>query len=247
MSPEGRLPWFLDESTGFPLPLMPLKDAPTVYTKHGKPYHHDPDLHHFFFPRKQFNSHEIGPGGQVVRISRLQNVRRYWHTTAHNSLQPPPLIEDQGEQFRLSLLALTNFIPKKAIDMRGSSPEIVELSDNEYADLQESTKTGFSRSYYSAVGRFFLSAAIKTSGHIIDYEKRDEFLHTKHIHRQKELGNQIIKMVCSHAVEPVNRHYAEARSTGEIPATQPSPFRTVTTFAKHAKPHHFLRESLEVA
>lgn len=242
-----RLPWFLDETTGFPLPLMPLKDAPPVYTKHGERYHKDPDDHHFWFPRKAFNSEELKPGGEIVRITRLQTVRRRHHTDAHNLMQPPPLVVDQNDQFRLALLALSNYIPSKAIDVRGDTPEVVELSEQNYKDVCESTRRGFAESHYSTIGRFFLDTLIRNSAHVVDAEMAEEFLYTQHQIHKKDLGNQILKIMSSHTVEPVMNEYVELRKAGEIPLNQPSPFMTVLRFSKKAQPHKKLQDTLRVA
>ncbi len=246
MSAE-RMPWFLDESTGFPLPLMPLKDAPEVYTKHGKLYHKDPDDHHFWFPRKAFNSEDLKPGGEVVRITRLQTVRRRHHTDAHNLMEPPPLITDKIDQFRLSVLALSNYIPNRAIDVRGSQPEVVELSYLDYEAVRESTRRGFANSHNAAIGRFFINTIIEHSSDVVEQEMIEEFLYTPHETHRKNLGNRILKIMSLHAVESIENDYAEFRKAGQIPKGQSSPFTTVVKFSRQAKPHRVLQEKLKVA
>lgn len=242
-----RLPWFLDETTGFPLPLMPLKDAPVVMNRDGTPYHTDPDTHHFFSPRKLFNADQIGPGGKVVRITRLQQIRRFHHTAAHKQMEPPPVIESPTEQFRLSLLALSGYIPTTAIDVRDDGPTLVDLSPSLYQDLRESTMQGFEKSHHVAIGRFFLQAITDTSVHTLCDDIREEFLQTKHETRKSELGNFILKSLSHRAVEPVNSLYSEAKKAGEIPPNQQSPFRTAVAYARRGKPRQFFEQVLDVA
>jgi hypothetical protein len=244
---KERVPWFLDETTGFPLPLMPLKDAPDVFNKDGTPYHTDPDEHHFWFPRKAFNASELKPGGEVVRISRLQTVRRYHHNTAHKMMEPPPIVTERSGHLRLSLLALSNYVPRQAIDVRGEAPEVVVLSDSEYHEVCNTTRKGFGSSYHSVIGRFFLGVMLEQSAHVVEPKICEEFLYTKNLKRKRDLGNRALKAMAHNLVIPVTAEYAELRKAGEIPQQQPSPFATVLRFSKLAKPHHALQDGLRVA
>lgn len=248
MEYDKRQQWLLDDETQFPLPIFPSLDAPTVMTRHGKPYHKDPDEHHFFFPRKTFTDENLPPGGKIVRVSRIQLVRRYHHDAAHRLMAPPPEIADVQRQFGMSVLALSEFIPREAIDVRGDDPVARAMNDRQYDLLRDLTRVDFDRSYHSVVGRFFLGVITMQHAHEVDELTRCEFLETKHAKRKKDLALNIIKCMSRQAVEPINPTISELKKQGEIPHTQQSAYKTVVHYARRAKnAPSYLEEVLRAA
>jgi hypothetical protein len=235
MPKYNKQPWLLDEETNFPLPIYPFIDAPTVLTKHGNPYHKDPDDHHFFFPRKVFLSDKLNPGGQVVRVSRIQAVRRFYHDKAHNYMDPPPLIEDPEKQFGMSLLALLNFVPRQAIDLSSDTPSRVELSDSEYELLRKMTRVDFTKDYHACIGRFFIKTMINEHRDSIDKRLEADFLEARNHTTRRQIGNRILKLVSFHAVEPLQPTVDILKKQGEIPQWQTSPYKTVIKYARTAR------------
>jgi hypothetical protein len=235
MAKYNKEPWLLDEETNFPLPIYPFIEAPTVVTRHGKPYHKDPDDHHFFFPRKVLLSDKLNPGGQVVRVSRIQAVRRFYHDRAHNYMDAPPLVENPEKQFGMSLLALLNFVPRHAIDLSGDSPERVELSDAEYELLRNMTRVDFTKDYHACIGRFFIKTMIQEHRSAIDQNLEGMFLETRNNTTKRQIGNRILKLVSFHAVEPIQPTVDILRKQGEIPEWQTSPYKTVIKYARSAR------------
>lgn len=235
MAKYNKEPWLLDEETNFPLPIYPFVDAPAVITKNGRPYHKDPDDHHFFFPRKVFLSDKLNPGGQVVRVSRIQAVRRFYHDRAHNYMDPPPLVEDPEKQFGMSLLALLNFVPRQAINLTDNSPERVDLSDSEYELLRKMTRVDFTKDYHACIGRFFLRTMLTEHREAVDSKLASEFLESKNYATKRQIGNRIQKLVSMHAVEPLQPTVDILRKQGEIPAQQTSPYKTVIKYARSVR------------
>lgn len=230
-----RTPWLCDEETNFPLPIYPTIDAPEVRTRNGTLYHKDPDDHHFFFPRKLFLSDDIGPGGQVVRVSRIQSVRRYYHDTAHRLMTPPPLLDKPEQQFGMSLLALLNFVPRQAIALDNGQPKVQDLTDSEYELLRKMTRVDFSQGYHASIGRFFLQTMLSEHKDAIDEKLSCEFLESRNYKHKRQIGNRILKMVSSEAVEPLLPTVTDLRKKGEIPVYQPGPYKTVLAYARKAK------------
>lgn len=235
MAMKQRMPWICDEETSFPLPIYPTTEAPIVTTKNGTPYHKDPDDHHVFFPRKLLLSEELNPGGQVVRVSRIQSVRRYYHNTAHALMMPPTLIEKPEQQFGMSVLSLLNFVPRQAINLDGSLPEVVDLGDDEYELLRNMTRVDFSKGYHAHIGKFFLGVMLNNMEKAVDEDLSCQFLEARYSRQKRELGNRILKRMSSFAVEPLLPTVSDLRKKGEIPASQPGPYKTVVTYARKAR------------
>jgi hypothetical protein len=246
---EKRAPWLLDEDTDFPLPLFPTLDAPNVYTRRGELYHKDPDDHHFFFPRKTFTDDNLPPGGKVVRVSRIQTVRRYHHDAAHKLMAPPPEISDPERQFGMSVLALSNFIPRQAIDVRGVDPRVVDLSDAEYALLRDMTRVDFVPAYHATIGKFFIDVLAANHLTAVDEATRCQFLEAEQNSASKRaFGMRILKMMSLDAVTPLNPTVHDLKKQGEIPLEQPSPYKTVLLYSRKVKNgHKYLESALAAA
>lgn len=243
-----RISWITDDETGFPLPIYPYTDAPPIYTRNGELYHKDPDRHHFFFPRKQFISDDLEPGGQVVRLSRTQEVRRYYHDLAHRTMAPPPLIIDPVERFNLTLLALSNYVPSTAINFNGTEPTTRELSDHEYDTLREMTRIDFGRSYSSQVGKFFIDIMINNHTDSIDDKVICDFLEAKYGKVKKDLGARILKAMSIAAADPINHKVNILKKDGQIPKGQDTPYRTIRRYTRHVRgPEEILQTHFETA
>jgi hypothetical protein len=229
---DFRQPWFLDPETQYPLSLYPTMEAPTVYTKTGEPYHKDPDEHHIFHTKKSYREAAVGLGGPVVKFSRIQTVRRYHHDAAHRMLLPPPILEHEKAQFDTSVWSLVNLIPRQAIDVRGDSPVVRGLTDDEYELLRRLTRADFSKSFHSSIGKFFLQTMLRLHGETVDNTLKDEFFDAKTKKQRRNVGNRILKLVALEAVDPLIPTYAQLKKDGEIPPEQKSPYKTVLQFAK---------------
>lgn len=228
-------PWPLDSLTGFPLPVCPLDDAPAVYMRSGRPYQSDPDLHHFFFPRASFNGDELGTGGQIVRLTRVQQIRRYHHTQLHKHLGPPPLLSDPLDQFNMSVLALSDYLPRRAIDPGNEEMGTISLDAQQYDKLRKRTFRDFDVQYSSVIGKFFLRVMTTRHIHCLDPIVPEEFLRTKSTKRRYDLARYILHSVAEDAVEPINTIYARSVKDELIPPQSPTPFRVVTFYAKKTK------------
>lgn len=231
----SQRPWPVDEATGFPLPVYALDKAPGVYTRSGQPYHADPDLHHFFFPRALYNGREAALGGQVVRLTRVQKVRRYHHTELHKNLGPPPPLTDPTDQFNIGVLALSDYLPRQAVDPRTDAMEVVRLDSRQHNKIRERTYRDFDVQYHSVIGKFFLRVMTTRHIHSLDPNVPEEFLHTKISKRRYDLARYILHSVAEDAVMPINAVYARGVHDELIPPNAPSPFRIVTFYAKKTK------------
>jgi hypothetical protein len=250
-----RAPWVLDESTGIPLSLFPTLEAPDVYNRNGELYHTDPDEHHIYHSRSEYSPEKLGEAGPVVRGSRLQTVRRYHHEKAHELLAPPPIIIDPKEQLLAGSLAIMKYIPRKVIDIRNDKPETTELNDTEYELLKSLTHNSYLENFYSTIGRFFIRTMTREYQDSIDDDLRCQLLEAKHnatikssprnIKNFRLISHQILNVVTEEAVGPINPHYTELKSSGEIPFDQITPFEAIQQFTKKvSKPTRILVKEL---
>lgn len=231
---EHRQPWILDEETRFPLSIYPTMDAPDVYTRHGTLYHKDPDEHHIFHTKRGLSESNIGPGGPVMRFSRIQKVRRYHHDAAHRLMAPPPIVFHEKEQFDTSLWSLVNLIPRQAVDVRGDEPVVRNLDNDEYNLLRELTRADYSKGFHSSIGRFLIQHMVHEYKEAIDDDLRCQLLEAKYIRQRREIGNRIIKIVTTEAVNSIMPLYTELKKNGEIPPEQKSPYKTVLAYSRSA-------------
>ncbi|MCA9350726.1 hypothetical protein H6794_03895 [Candidatus Nomurabacteria bacterium] len=235
MKAELRNPWLLDESTQFPLPIYPYIDAPSVRTKNGSLYHKDPDDHHFFFPRKLFLSDELGPGGQIVRVSRIQSTRRFYHDMAHNVMAPPPVVDTPDKQFGMSLLALLNYVPRQAINLTNEAPEMVDLNEEEYRLLKKMSRVDFKKEFHKHIGGFFLKTMLSQHVGELDDKLACEFLAPVNHKHKMQTANRIVKFICSQSVEPLEPTVNDLKKEGLIPINQPSPYKTVLKYVRQTR------------
>ncbi|MCB0214470.1 MAG: hypothetical protein KDJ52_34340 [Anaerolineae bacterium] len=229
--------WIKDDQTNFPLPIYPIIDAPTVYNRNGKPYHTDPDKHHVFFPRKLLISDSLDPGGKVVRYSRVQVLRRYYHNLAHKLMEPPDIPLNEYAMYELAVLALSNYIPRTAIDLRNGDIAVKELNNTEYELLRAMTEVDFTAGFQSAIGRFVIHSTVSINRRDLHKERvTQEFLNAKEGSiRKTMLGNQIIKMALDAPTHQVQNKMRDAIERREMPSTTKSAYKTSLEMAKKVK------------
>lgn len=213
----------LDETTGVPLPLVPIinsfhPDAPEI------------NWHHHFHPRRsELLSHEL-PGGVALRTSRLQRSYKFGnHTEYHQYYEGPPLPQTTEERFRTVVLAHAGYIPDHALLMRRYlSPKVVRLTEPQRDQLWQE---GHIRSGSPGeVRNFFAQYILVQDLTDISEITIEEFITTRDVARKRFLGNWLLAQAIERAAEPVNQTYREAWRNGRIPQTHP--YKSLSFVAK---------------
>jgi hypothetical protein len=127
-------------------------------------------------------------------------------------------------------------VPSTAIDLKTSQPKKRELSSSEYADLRESVfkgyKGGTEENIDAALGSFLLRTMLINNPDVVEYELTCELLEAAHTKRRNDIANRIVNLLTYHAVASINDLIGDRRKSGEIPESQPSPFKLITELTK---------------
>lgn len=204
----------IDQSTGIPLPLVPIQNS-------FDPRSPEVNWHHHFHPRRSpLLSHEL-PGGVALRTARLQRAFKHGnHKEYHQFFQGPPLPESVEDRFRTIVLAHAGYIPSHAILMRKHSmPKVVKMSEKQRDQLWHE---GHIRSGSPGEVRNFLGAYILGQD-LSDVSEGiiDEFVTTDSRQRKRFLGNWLLAQAIERASAPLAPTYREAWKEGKIPHTLP--------------------------
>ncbi len=220
---------------GVPYLICPY-DAPARHTQRW-----DDDHSYFFSDLPELNDQ----AGRALRVSRVQHIPRWLHDRKHNLFFTngvEQLPTSQSDKFALIVLAVAGYASRSALDLRGTEPKLITMSENTYRfvrgrrqlhfEMRKSHTLGCRTPEQSAnkIGMFF-AEYIRQHGFedIVNESVVDEFLHTSNSAKRRKLGNKIIGHAAEAAVEPIKPLYREAFSAGFVRPAFAHPLKAVLT------------------
>lgn len=159
---------------------------------------------------------------RAIRFTRLQRVSKTDHQTYHDNYDGTLLPPNEKRSFMTTILNEAGYIPPWVVDVRGSSPEIVETTDEMREALRRPGVLTIERSPHrrAEIGQFLMYYALgQHLGHVKE-ELLDEFVHlTPHRIRRSEelrerklaLGMKLTNIAIGVAVDPIERAFQQAR------------------------------------
>lgn len=223
-----------DELTGLPLPIVisepRFRSANTEFS----------DFHHSFHPERDMI--HASDDLLALRRSRGQKLPRWLHEHYHKYFAGPEFPKSRQETFATVVLACAGVVPERAIDFDMNGPKIITPRSGVQEQIlvksvrHEADKNSSHNNIYRAqIGMFFANYAIEQSIQEVVSEKViEEFLHTNHDVRRRQLGNLMLKEGIKLSIEPILPIHAELKKQGRIKRRQTD---------LHARVHDFFVRS----
>lgn len=182
------------------------------------------DDHSFFFSGAPELTED--DAGEALRISRVQHVPRRIHRLKHevffkNGVEELPV--NRADKFALTVLACAGYTPRSVLDLRGSSPELVRISERMHkfirgqAQLHPERRQNPTYGYYDTerstrkIGLFFAEYVKEQKiDEIVKDNIIDEFLNTEDEDMRRQRGNFIIRQAIVAATDSVEPKYQKA-------------------------------------
>jgi hypothetical protein len=233
-----------DPITGLPYPIAPTPAPSGVYDLWE-------DDHHAFYwnraPQLQ------GQDGKAVRHSRIQRTPRWahnrYHQTFENGIELP---QNEHEKFCIGVLACSGLVPRRAIDLSGIYPRIMELDEKDHSYLRESRRI-HPESYINKRthrddlakrrGIFFMNYVLNNKLEEIKPAVLEQFLEmseAKDYEHKVQLGWFIVSKAIELATHPILPIYRQAQQLGMADSTCPKgPVATIKTVVKNHPINYF--------
>lgn len=220
----------IDAETGLPALILPDSSQ----NPHEVNYHH-----HFFNRRHPQLTGELGSvvdivtkdltldqlAGVAVRMSRGQplpvDVHVAFHQQYGNIGKRLPTTLD--EKFKVAVKGCAGVASRWAIDLaRPSSDQLVYMDDDTYNRVASPDKLCPEDNYYdlnkdvrrSILADFFVRYALRHELTMVSGLVVDEFLHTRHERRRRELGNFILAEALDATVDPIAAEHNQLKRQG---------------------------------
>lgn len=218
---------------GMPFLLHPY-EAPAHETQRWD------DDHSFFFS----SSPELmGQAGAALRYSRVQHVPRWLHDRKHNIHYPEGLEwlpDNVQDKFALTILACAGYVSPFAIDVRGTSPQLVRMSRvtydfvkgrrQLYPEMRRDQNLGFRTQAHAKrrIGIFIAEYVKDQDISDVSEEVIDQFLHAPGQKTRRRMGNVILGKAIEVAVDPIRPIYQRALGEELLRPVESHPMRVVT-------------------
>lgn len=197
------------------------------------------DDHSFFFSSlPELNDQ----AGAALRYSRVQRVPRWLHERKHDVHYPggvEHLPSNDQDKFGLTVLACAGYTSPFALDVRGSSPKLVRMSQDTYEfvkgrrQLHVETRRDEVLHYRTQryakrkIGLFFAEYVKQQDISSLDESTIDEFLHARNQEVRRRLGNVILGHAMEVAVSPIKPTYREAMNAGLVRPSVRHPMKVI--------------------
>lgn len=196
---------------------------------------------------------------RAIRFTRLQRVSRTDHQFYHDNFDGTLLPPNEKRSFMTTILNEAGYIPPWVVDVRGSSPEITETTPEIRAALRRPGVLTIERSPHrrAEIGQFLMYYALSQHlGHVKE-ELLGEFVEltpartrrSEELRQRKlELGMKLTNIAIGVAVDPVERHFQQARDLEALaPQASICAFHEVKQFVDGHEPQYYdtLRQQIE--
>jgi hypothetical protein len=197
-----------DELTGLPLPIVPIENPVR------------PDWHHHFHPRlspRLVNKE----GGSALRAVRLQRVDYDAHHRGyHRYFDGPKLPKKMNDRFGLIIMSAAGYIPEQGLDFTDGEPAIVDLTEEQAAELRKQIKVGSPTSIRYFIQDYVISQKLEDVN--VNETTIEEFISTKNEERRRVLGHTLLGLVTKKATEPLDENYHRIRQQQQIAPNTPN-------------------------
>lgn len=196
---------------------------------------------------------------RAIRFTRLQRVSKADHQTYHDNFDGTLLPPDAKRSFMTTILNEAGYIPPWVVDVRGSSPEIIATTPAIRQTLRRPGILTIERSPHrrAEIGQFLMYYALgQQLGHVRE-DLLEEFIHLTPARtrrsdalreRKLELGMKLTNIAIGVAVDPVERHFQQARDSDALkPQASICAFHEVKQFVNGYEPQYYdtLRQQIE--
>ena len=181
--------------------------------------------------------------GKVLRRSRTQQLPDHLHSNysgAYHSIfwGPETLPEDDQGKIVKALLNLGGVIPREAIILDGEGYDVRALTDDEHSFLShpkltmmEARNSRNKMFHQRSIGHSIIRYALDQElDDIASSKVQQEFVRTFDRLREKELGNQMIRVAIDQAIRPALDMFEAAREEGMVDAARLSLRSVVRNF-----------------
>lgn len=198
---------------------------------------------------------------RAIRFTRLQRVSRTDHQFYHDNFDGTQLPANAKRSFMTTILNEAGYIPPWVVDVRGSSPEVVETTAEMRAVLRRPGILTIERSPHrrAEIGQFLMDYALRQNlGHVKE-ELLEEFVgltpartrRSEQLRQRKfELGTKLTNIAIGVAVDPIERPFQQARDQQAL-SEQASvcAFHEVKQFVDGHEPRYYdtLRQHIEAS
>ncbi|HVC36698.1 MAG TPA: hypothetical protein VNE40_04650 [Candidatus Dormibacteraeota bacterium] len=214
----------LELGTKIALPIAQLPPYKKIYSKTKNGHHAAgfPATH----PSLQ------GDDLRVIRWSRIQEGLRILHWRYHEYYDGIELPETDHQRFLSVLLYSAGYIPEWGVDVRGSQPKLIRLSEESRQALHEPGVLHQQDQMHWRIGYFFGRHILKYGlGDIREALAVSQFLETNDELKKRKLGHAVIRLAAEVVLDPIELVYQQAKSSGQIGPEQPT--RALRFIMKH--------------
>lgn len=221
----AEIPTPVCEVTALPLPILP--PGPRENGAFSIPK--SADKHHAWHSRKDVLA--LGTGGLALRNSRIQLTNwKLHHLGYHEIFTGPPLPQNEGELFRLTVLSAAGVVPRHALDLSNRGEyEITELDDEQHAKISNAV----SIQQKKPISRFFADYAknqdILSSNPNMEL-KIEEFLDRRTDgFTKRTIASELLGTALDLSIDNLGltEQHKELKEMGYIRAPKPKTFRHV--------------------
>lgn len=221
-----------EAETGVVLPILPVDDPHSSFPKFND--------HHAHFEKRQF-THGTQNGEMAVCYTRLQHGPRWIHRRYHGFFHGTELPESIHDSFRLAVLNQT-YVPAWAVDVSGSSPEIVRPNEYQARYLLDPDTFRMERknSRRAEIGKFLMHYALWQElpldqqyliEELIAIKPKDARRNPEVREYKERIAARLIGKSLQEALRPLEPGFKRALSNGQQKeGTPPSPWLVVRSF-----------------
>lgn len=224
----------IDEETGLPLMMIPVKPP------NGRANSTFVDYHHPFHARALF----VGDKDlRALRMSYGEDKPRWLHEHYHAFFAGPKLPSTRQGIFKASVLACANVVPRQGIDFSGyDGPSLRDATNEEYKGMVKAAhrealrRRDGGRYQRNTIGRFFADYAVDQAVDAVVSDKViDEFLFTTDKLKRVQLGNFILDQAVDISVDPVRPLFTSLRRQKIVTPAMSEPHAIINAYFTPAR------------